>query len=270
MPRLLCLPLLLLATSFAGGHDFWLQPGSFFPEVNKPTEVHLHVGDHFTSEKERPFQKKATSTFRHLSAGDSIDLSAAASEGDRPVAKITPKKAGTHLIALERDRQLITLGAKKFSSYLAEEGLDGILEERRKLGESDKPGRERYWRSLKSLLRAGDKGDDTWKKALGQKLDIVPLIDPTGLKAGSFLEVRILLFGKPLAGATVSALNRSGGKTVTLRAKSSSAGKVGFKLGKPGAWLVRLVHMRRAKNDKQADWESFWSALTFAIGSGAK
>jgi hypothetical protein len=30
-------------------------------------------------------------------------------------------------------------------------------------------------------------------------------------------------------------------------------------------YLVQLVHMRRAANDKDADWHSWWAALTFEV-----
>ncbi len=146
----LSLFLLLLTCTAVRAHDYWLQPAAFFPDAGKPVAVSLHVGDHFTSENERSFEKKTTLRFQHISADRTIDLAARAAEGVKPIATITPKKPGIHMIALERDSRLITLEAKKFNHYLAEEGLDAVLTERRKRGEDDKPGRERYWRSLKA------------------------------------------------------------------------------------------------------------------------
>jgi hypothetical protein len=217
------------------------------------------------SEREREYQKKPTLHFRLYWAGDSIDLAASAREGDRPVVHFTCPRAGTCLVAMERDAHLITLPAKKFNRYLAGEGLDAILAQRRKRGEADQPGRERYRRYLKCFVRAGAKGDDTWKKPAGHKLEIVPRSDPTGLKAGDTLKVRVLFEGKPLVGARITAYRRSGKKVETLTATTSATGEASFKFATAGPCLVRLVHVRRATRDKEADWHSFWAALTFAV-----
>jgi uncharacterized GH25 family protein len=166
---------------------------------------------------------------------------------------------------MERAPQLIKLDAAKFNAYLTEEGLDTIRAQRRQLGEDKLPGRERYSRYLKSLVRAGGHSDDTWKRALGQRLEIVPLVDPFAVKKGGNLPLRVLFDGKPLAGAKVLAHRRAAGKTATQSATTSAKGEVTFKVNGTGTWLVRLVHMRRAIKDKDADWESFWGALTFGV-----
>jgi uncharacterized GH25 family protein len=255
---------LLLLPPAAAAHDYWLQPEVFFPAVGAPVAVRLHVGEGLVSEAERPFQKKATLGFRLLSARAPVDLAAGAREGDKPVARVTFPAAGTYLLAMERAPQSIEMEAKKFNDYLAEEGLDAILAQRRKLGEDKLPGRERYRRYLKVLVQAGGRGDDTWKRAAGQRLEIVPLADPLAAKPGAALPLRVLFDGKPLAGVKVFAHRRAGGKTVTQAGLTSAKGEVTFKLDGAGVWLVRLVHMRRAA-DKDADWESFWGALTFAV-----
>jgi uncharacterized GH25 family protein len=166
---------------------------------------------------------------------------------------------------MERAPQRITLEAKKFNAYLTEEGLTPVLAERQRLGEADKPGRERYSRSLKALVQVGGRGDDTWKRSTGQRLELLPLADPFAVRPGGALGVRMLFDGKPLPGVKVFAHRRAGDKVTTQSAVTSGAGEVTFKLDGAGTWLVRLVHMRRARGDREADWESFWGALSFAV-----
>ncbi len=267
MDRRTLIILVVLATlaAPARGHDYWLQPATFTPASGKPVALALHVGDGFVSEAERPFQKKPTLHCRLYSSSDTVDLAASAREGGRPLLRLSCPKPGIYLVALERDAHLITLAAKKFNRYLAEEGLDAVLAQRKKRGEADAPGRERYRRYLKCLLRAGGKGDGTWKKSAGHKLEILPLADPTALKAGDTLKVRILFEGKPLAGAKVTAFRRAGKKVVAHSAVSSARGEACFPFDAAGPCLVRLVHMRRSAHDSEADWHSFWAALSFAV-----
>jgi uncharacterized GH25 family protein len=238
-------PLFLLLALMAwlpalSAHDFWILPKTFTPPVGKAVVLRMFVGDGFDEDGEKPFDKKATLKFVHISPSSRVDLTK---------GEITPVEAGLHTVILERDARLISLAARKFTEYLKEESLDTILADREKRGETRSPGRERYWRSLKVILRAGGKGG-TPGKPFGQKLELVPLADPTALKAGDSLELRLLFAGKPLAGATVSALWRDADKVVRHRAVTDAKGKVVFRLDKAGTWLVRTVHMRRAVEDK--------------------
>jgi hypothetical protein len=267
MNRLFLLAMLsaCLATLPAPGHDYWLEPEAFFPTVRKSLTLHLYVGEHFILDSERPFQKKLTSQFRLLSAGDPVDLAKGARENSRPVARVTPSAAGTYLVRMDRKPVLIRLAADKFNAYLKDEGLDSILVERKKRGENKDPGRERYSRCLKALLQAGGRGDDTWKKVVGQKLELIPLVDPFALKPDAKVPIHVLLNGKALAGVKVFAVTRVDGKDVRQDAVTSKDGVATFQGKGAGPWLVRLVYMRRApKSDKTADWESTWAALTFA------
>ena len=41
--------------------------------------------------------------------------------------------------------------------------------------------------------------------------------------------------------------------------------RVSFAFAKPGAWLVKSVHMVPAPAKSGADWESLWASLTFEL-----
>ena len=119
----------------------------------------------------------------------------------RPLRRVVFKSPGSYLIAMERNQSYIKLDAQKFTDYLKEEGLKDIIEQRMKSGESQTEGRERYSRYLKSLVQVGDRRDDTYKRELGFRLEIIPINNPYLLKLGDSLVVRVLFEGKPLAGA---------------------------------------------------------------------
>ncbi len=245
-------------------HDYWLLPDTFFPAAGDSLAVRLFVGDDFVPEAERPFQKKATVRFQQLFGGKTTDLVPLGTEEKTPLLSLPVCDAGTHLFAMERIPRLITLEADKFNKYLAEEGLDSILAERKKAGEERKPGRERYSRCLKSLIQVGATRDETAVRVLGQKLEIMPGANPYALKIGDELSVRILFDGKPLAGVKVFAHRRDSDKVTTKSVAASAEGRATFRLDGGGAWLIRLVHMRRVA-DAEADWESYWAALTFGV-----
>jgi uncharacterized GH25 family protein len=252
-----CAAILVILPTFSFAHDYWLEPESFRARPEETVALRLFVGEKLTSEGERPFQKKPTLTFQMISAKKTVDPIPAGNEDKAPVARLLPKDEGTYLIALERGAHFIKLDAKKFNDYLAEEGLDSILEERRKAGEEKSEGRERYRRFLKSLIQVGDRREDTFKKIIGQKLEIVPQANPYDLKPGDALPVLLLFEGKPMAGVRIESHCRGDDKVTTRAAITGKDGIASVKLDRAETWLIRLVHMRRCADRDEADSESF-------------
>lgn len=147
-----------------------------------------------------------------------------------------------------------------------------MIAERARLGESTRPGRERYSRFGKTLIKVGDApGDAAATRPVGLKAELVPLTDPTSLKAGERCRFRLLFDGKPVAGAMVGAIYASaktGADQWPLTAWTDAEGEVEFALNDRGPWLVRSVHMVRRAGERgaeAADWESYWASLSFAL-----
>jgi uncharacterized GH25 family protein len=250
----------------AGAHDYWLRPERFLVSPGETTAVRLYVGDHLQMESERPFQAAMTARFQLVGVDDfRLDLAANAKDEQLPVATLAPPRAGTYLIAMERDWSYIEIEAPKFNDYLKHEGLESILELRRKTGEFDDVGRERYRRYLKALIQAGSETDATYALPLGHRLEILPQSNPSLSKVGDRLQVLVRFDGQPLAGAQVAALQRRGDQTHEQHLVTDAAGKLECQLDGAGMWLIRLVHMRRVNDDPKVDWESFWAAYSFAL-----
>lgn len=255
---------LIANASVVVAHDYWLEPELYvFPSSDYTSMLHLHMGDHFTSEQERPLQLARTIRFKLSASGVITDLTRGAEDGRLPIMQFKPQRTGTHLIFMERTPQILELAAGAFHSYLHEEGLDAIIAMRKASGTDMQAGRETYTRYIKTLLQVGSRYTDDYKKVTGQRLEIVPLRNPYLLKHGETLPLKILFEGRPLCGARVVAHNRD--QKLTLAAKTDKDGVARFPLSASGAWLVRLVHMRSCAGCADADWESFWGACTFAV-----
>lgn len=154
--------------------NYWFEPERLFVDVGDSVRVHLFVGEALKSDEERALQKEKRPRFQMLSANETQDLKAIRKEGQMPVAEVSFKSAGNYLIAMERNWSAIKLDAKGFTEYLREEGLDSIIALREHSGETAKDARERYSRYLKSLVQVGSRQDETFKRELGFKLEIIP------------------------------------------------------------------------------------------------
>jgi uncharacterized GH25 family protein len=255
---------ILWPTPSAFGHDYWLSPEKFSLAPEESVKIHLYYGDELKVEDERPFQKERTSRLDQVSTEGTVNLIATSIDGQKPFANLSFPKPGSYVLAMDRNTQNIVLKGPEFTKYLKEEGLSDILARRNPKA----PGRERYMRSLKTLIQVGERITDIPLKPNSQRLEILPLQNPLRLKPGYVLVVQLLFDGFPLMNRQIKAYHMENGTLITQTKRTDGQGKAFFRLDQPGSWLIRTVHMRPCKqNCRNTDWESFWSSLSFGIAA---
>lgn len=261
---LLAIVLTLLAP-LASAHEFWLQSQPFMLQAGGSAAISLKVGENFEGEP-TPLVDERTTSLRHFAANSVVDLMPRLPRRVAlPRLDVPLNGAGLHLIALDSQPITFTLSADKFHAYLHDEGLDKIIEQRTAAGKAGEPGRERYRRHVKTLLRAGGVSDDTYAVRVGQRLEITPLSDPYAAAPGATLRFRLTFEERPLAGALVKGWHKHDGQLLIVRARTDTAGEVALGLPYAGEWMVSVVHMVPVKGVPDADWDSFWGSLTFAL-----
>jgi len=243
----------------------WVDP----PRLDGPGEVtvRLRVGDHLAFELERGFEADRVTRFEHHRAAGVRDLRPGRDPSTPPpYARVGLGAPGGHLLVLDRPATEITLAPAKFDHYLAHEGLVGALRERRRRGETDDPGRERYSRHLKAFVQVGDTRDQVGFRPTGQALEIVPHTDPAVAAVGTRFAVELREDDRPLAGHPLDALVRVDGETRTTRVTTTAEGRAAFHLDEPGRWVLRTVSMSRCRRDcDEIDWESRWTSFSFHV-----
>lgn len=256
--------LVLLGTLLASpalSHDFWIEPSSFHPAAGSELAVSLRVGEHFRGE---PVPRVDPRIVKFVLASASGEAPIGGLPGTDPAGFVRVSSPGLALIGYRSLRSPITLEPEKFEKYLADEGLDDVLQIRKARGEQGKPGAEVYSRCAKSLVAVDGMGESGFDRVLGLTLEIVAESNPGKVHAGETMRVRILHEGKPLAGALVKAIALEDPDN-TLSSRSGKDGRVSLRLPRRGVWLVKAVHMVPAPKETGADWESLWASLTFEL-----
>ena len=248
--------------------------------VGDTASLVLKVGEFFVGDVVG-FSAPQAVGLRQYTAAGSKDLRALLPQRTAVAALSLPlTTAGVHMIAFESQPSTISLSADRFHAYLHDEGLDFIKAQREAAGTADKPGRERYRRFVKTLLRvnpsinAADASsvanpDKTYAAHVGQRLEIIALDDPLSLVPGNSMGVRVLFEEKPLANALLKAWHKLGDQTTTIRATTDVDGRAVFNLPYSGSWMISVVHMIPAKGAKNIDWDSFWGSLSFVVQPAA-
>jgi hypothetical protein len=172
---------------------------------------------------------------------------------------------GAYLGVMTIVARTIEMKGPEFTDYLKEEGLETVIAARQASGETDKPARERYARYAKIALRNGGGGAQHLTRPAGLKAEFVPASDPTAIRPGQSITVQLLAAGSPVAGASVSAVSVAEGAPV--KGRTDQMGRVTLKLDRPGAWLIKTVHMSKLPPGSTEDWESFWVTLALHTAS---
>ena len=248
----------------ASAHDFWIEPSTYSARAGEPVRIHLRVGESFKGE---PVARNESRIEEFIAVGPSGPVKVIGRDGMDPAGFVRLDDPGLWLVAYRSRPSPLELSASAFEQYLREEGLERVVDERRTRNESMSRGRERFSRSVKSLLRVGSSPSAGYDRVLGMTLELVPEADPHTL-AGGRLPVRLLHEGRPVEGALVIAMRRTSdsdaGGNVVVRSRTDADGRIDVPLTS-GVWLVKAVHMERAKAGAGTDWESVWTALTFRV-----
>jgi uncharacterized GH25 family protein len=250
------------ALSIAGvlhAHDFWIQPSTFHPDPGSTVKVALRVGQNFTGDPV-PRVSRFIDQFILRQAGHDEEINGI--ENSDPAGFLHADGQATAVIAYSTLGTDIELPAAKFEAYLRQEGLEEVIAQRAKNGDSAKPGEERFFRYAKALL-TGKRTSPAATQPIGFRYEIVPADDPTVHPPAPF-RARVLYKGKPLAGALVVAMHR-GTLSVKIKTRTDRHGAFSLNLPAPGVWLIKSVHMIRPSffSFSSADWESLWASLTF-------
>lgn len=239
---------LFAALSSVYGHDLYLMPQKFRPVAGEKILLSAHTGDSFPN-SEQPvdparLQSRPAAEWRILG------------KATHTTVEVT---AGGQYFAVETKPKYLEMEAEKFRAYLKEEGLDAVLG---KVASMTGKSREMYSKFAKTYVVAGERNGE-YAKALGLKIEIVPLADPAMVKAGDVLPVQVLLDGKPLAGAQMEIAASRG----RIAGRTDREGKLMVKIEEGGKTRLHTVAME-AGDGKTHDWASYWASLTFEVASG--
>jgi uncharacterized GH25 family protein len=249
------------ASAFA--HDTWLMADHMSVAPSANVTLDLTSGMAFPALNVGPKRERVQSAQCRL-ANRSSEITDISAGPHSLVFKTELPESGVATIWVKLPPKSIELKEAEVQEYLDEIAAPESV--RKEWAEMKKPRRwrELYTKHPKTFVRVGapPESDRSWAEPIGQELEIIPEKDPTGLRVGDELPVRVLKGGAPHKDFALNAV--AGGETKSQTLKTDSEGRVVFRFDKAGQWLLRGTDVRKSTKP-DTDWESDFTTLTLAV-----
>ena len=251
---------LLLSAASCLGHDTWLSPSRYSADAGQAITFDL------TSGMEFPKLDAAVKPERVAKAGFRV----ASKSGE-----LKEFKAGEHALRFEREfgadgvaTVWLQLSAKDIE--LTDDDVAHYLEEIRAPEEIERAWaaqkgkqkwKELYTKCAKTFVAVGNAAnDDSWREPVGLSLELVPLQNPTTIRAGDSAKFKLLSNNKPVSNAAL-ALHSGGGNPTYVNTDAEGVATLQFE--KAGPALITNVQLQPPQGDKP--WESDFTTATFEV-----
>ena len=238
----------------AWAHDLWLTMDSYQVSQNKAATGRVFSSHHFPAPASDSMKPERMDRFSFVSPGG--QQAAATDKGNGIYSSATPlKQSGTYIAA--------ALPVNGFATKTP----DGYQR-----GKSKKDVQNailcRYSQKYaKAIFSVGDAGGAAYSKPLGHAMEIIPMKDPSLLKTGDILPVKVLLEGQPArtfifgtyAGFTEAA------NTFAYTTRTDKEGIAEIKMIHDGVWLLIAKQEETYPDLSECDTQTLAASLTFEI-----
>lgn len=233
----------LFTGSAALAHNVWLNVDNHYPAVGRTVEISVAWGHQYPAN--RVDQEMKPGNLAYIQVVDPDGNKVVPETVSETLYKLTVKKPGAYLV---------TAGIKPGVFTMTTEGRKWC----------DKTGVENpiscvsYKIEAKTIIVAGGKDRNLGGKT-GQELEIIPLSDPSTIKAGDQFSLQVLFRDKPATGVSVNAAyagytdadqpadvapHQTKGKERHFPAGgvTDENGKTALKLDRVGYWIITISH----------------------------
>lgn len=259
----------LAIVAVADAHDTWLLPTRATVPPGLSVALDLTSGMGFPA-SESPIDPARVRAARLRLAGRTTALPAPGKGAKSLRYDVFLARPGVATVWAELAPRELALEPKDVEGYLTEIGAPDSVRYRYMAQPIPRHWRERYVKHAVTYVRVASpvrpvpKGDSSWAAPTGMRFELVPERDPTALRAGDLLVVRLVRDGAPAIGEMVALTGPGAEGARAMLRHTDEHGRAAYVVPRSGRWLVRATQLRHAASP-DLDWESDFATLTFAV-----
>lgn len=272
--------LLVSSASMLAAHDFWLIPDAFAVTPGGRIAIRGQTSSLFPSSLSAVTPDRVVAA-RVVSAHSAVTVQGVSVLGSSLRLTHPVSTVGQHVVGVQLAPRSVRESPASFRRYLDLEGAPEARLRYEREGLLPPVGGDsitrRYAKYAKTMVEVG-RGPRAFERELNHPLEFVPLSDPSALRIGDTLQVRLVLLGKPAAAAQLHAGSVATGAdalTDTAAARRAAArdaksvtdanGVASVVVTRAGVWNIRTLQIVPAAKGAGADWDVHWATLVFVV-----
>lgn len=260
-------------------HDFWIVPDAFQVTPGGTLTVRGQTSSKFPTSQSAVAPDRIAEA-RLVGAASDERLTDFSTSGKSLLIRHRPTAPGQLIVAVALVSRSARTTPERLQRYIALEGAPELAE--RYARDRTYPKTDSVTqvsaKFAKTLVEVGRDGPRAFDKTVGHALELVPVNDPSLLRAGDTLVVRLLYRGQPVPGAHlhggaaapgVTAMSDSAQSAVPalagVTAETGADGTARLVLNGSGIWNVRTLHAAPTAEAGAANWEVYFVTLVFSV-----
>lgn len=271
---------LACSASLLAAHDFWLIPDAFAVTPGGRIMMRGQTSSLFPSSLSAVTPDRIVAA-RVLTANAAVTVRDVSVLGTSLRLAHPATRPGQHVVGVQLAPRTVRESPASFRRYLDLEGAPEARQRYEREGLLPAVGGDsltrRYAKYAKSMVEVG-RGPRAFQRLLGHPLEFVPLSDPSALRVGDTLRVRLVLLGKPAGLAHAHAGSVPAGRTAVtdtaaarraaardVKVETDASGIATVVMTQPGLWNIRTLQIVPAPKGSGADWDVHWATLVFSV-----
>ncbi len=238
----------------AFAHDMWLNMRHYTFEAGNPAYLTIGYGHYFAGPGGEFMPQEYLDELLMFDP-DGRNMKIKADNEVEYQSEEPLQKTGTYLVVAKKKGGFFTKTTEGWQRGHSKKGLRNVI----RCSYSEK--------YAKAIVNIGNGRGNVFSKTLGHKLEIVPLQDPSELREGDYMPVKVLFEGKPLQApvyATYAGFSTEK-NAFAYATKTNKEGVAKVKILKSGVWLVIVKHEVPYPDPAECDKISCSAALTFEV-----
>jgi len=250
---LVLLSVMFLSNS-AWAHDLWMTMDKYKMDKGSPAVFSIFSSHLFPPDKKDILaEDRLDRAFFITPAGQEVAASAKETGTYAPQAGLM--ETGTYLAVAIPHNGFSTKTTEGYQQGKSKKDLSNVVECRYS---------EKY---AKTVFSVGKPGGEIFSKPLGHSMEIVPLKDPSTMKTGEKLPVKVLIKGKPartIVFGTYAGFSDSP-NTFAYTTRTDKDGIAEIKMIHNGVWLLIVKQEEAYPDSAECDKQAWAASLTFEI-----
>ena len=261
-------------------HDFWIVPNAFAVAAGGSMEVRGQTSVRFPTSGSAVAPERVGEA-RVISASGDDRISDLSVAGKSLLLKHRPAAAGQRVVAVALVTRTSRAAPAGLKRYIGLEGAPELAERYEREGLFAKPDSltQKTTKYAKTVVEVGGGGPRAYAKTAGHALEFVPVSDPSALRVGDTIAVRLLFRGRSLGNAHLhagsapeAALEDSSalpaeGKDLSLTTDAS--GVVRVPIDQQGLWNLRTLYAAPIA-EGSPEWEVAFATIVFRADAGRR